>query len=250
MNPEQTRKVLNFDPLYFAERATGHSYKEDESTMGLGFLMHLRHTAEKSAMLEGVDDTTMRTKLVDYLRIAKEIGFVMVFEQDIVVPEELREDYDDGRKDRHYIMWHPQHSILLVFDSYSNNTTVNGGNFYYTWRPHNMGDYHNYTSSGGFRKGPLREDDKVWVGSHDCREALRFHISELLTHGEFLSQWTEYPRPWLMHYGDQRLPKERKDDFNFLHGPYGYWSQVNCGYASRLPEYVQKAICFNTDSEG
>jgi hypothetical protein len=252
MKPEQYKQALNFDPLADAERVTGKSYKKDETTMHLGFLMHLQHTARKHAMLAEADDTSSRTPLEDYLRIAKEIGFETVLEHDIVIPENLKKDYDNNRVDRHYIMWHPQYSILLNFDSYTSyggNCTVNGGNFYYAWRPHDKDSYGSFISTGSFSKFAREVGDYIWVGSHDCREALRFKIAQLLEGGEFLTQWPEYGHPWLMHYGDQRIGDAQKETTP-LYGSNGYWSQVNHDYASKLPEHVQKAICFTAEAEG
>ena len=246
MNPKAKRDMLKFDALGEAEKATGHSYKEDEPTMGLGFMLHIGHTATKQAMLESQDDTSMRTKIEDYIRIAKSIGFEMVLEHDIIIPKELKQEYDDEKKvNRHYIMWHPGYAILLTFDSYWGNKSINGSKFYYSWRPEKDLNTYDYTSSGSMVQGPLGEDDRIWIGSHDGREALRFNISELAAHGEFVKQWPKYPSLWLMHYGDQRLPKELEDNHSAVFGRGGHWDQVNCGYAAQLPEHIQKAICFN-----
>ncbi len=238
MSPQDKRKMLNFDSLAEAEKATGESYKKDEHTQHFGFLLHLGKTATVKAVLEEDDDTTFATKVVDYLRIAKELGFEIVLEHDFIIPEELKKSYDDGKIDRHYIMWHPEYSVLLNFDTYGGNETVNGGNFYYAWKPKNMKNWHDYTSSGGFKPGD------IWVGSHDCREALRFNFEELRDNGQFLKQWTEQPHLWLMHYGDQRIAKELEDDHSALYGPGGKWDKINKGYLDKLPAHVQKAICY------
>lgn len=50
-------EILRYDALDTAERLTGKSYKEDEDTMGLGFLMHISHGERKAAALKATDDT-------------------------------------------------------------------------------------------------------------------------------------------------------------------------------------------------
>lgn len=181
-----------------------------------------------------VADTSMHTKLADYLFIAKNIGFEMVFEQDIFIPAELQRSYD---KNRHYIMWHPGYSILLSFDSYFNDTSVNSGNFYYAWKPNHYPSCYDFISSGIFR-GKVGES-MVWVGSHDCRKALCFNIETLAKKGEFLIQWPELPHLWLANYADYRIFDNLKDNQSGE-----YWHEVNRSYLERLPEYVQRAICF------
>jgi len=45
---------------------------------------------------------------------------------------------------------------------------------------------------------------KIWVGNHDCREALKFNISELQKNGTFVKQWVDTPFLWLLHYMDTK----------------------------------------------
>lgn len=247
MKPKLDRSVLTFDSLDTAEKITGKSYTKDKTTMNLGFVLHLESAAARERILSEAGDTSMRSKLADYLRIAKSAGFEMVLEHDIVVPAEFKKSYEGEKVNRHYIMWHPEYSILLNFDSYNGNKSINGGSFYYAWRPKDpaaRGEWRDCLSSGGMCQDPQDEDANVWVGSHDCREALRFNIMELAKHGTFLKQWPKYPHLWLMHYGDQRLPEELEKNHK---AQSGHWDKVNRGYASRLPEHVQKAICFSQE---
>ncbi len=48
---------LAVDPLAMAERITGKSYKDDESTSGLGMLLSLQHNRNKRDLLEFMGDT-------------------------------------------------------------------------------------------------------------------------------------------------------------------------------------------------
>ena len=57
-----------------------------------------------------------------------------------------------------------------------------------------------FTSSGSFkhpdgfvtsdvRDAAYNNNELIWVGYHDCREALRFHIRRLREDGTFLNPW-------------------------------------------------------------
>ena len=163
------------------------------------------------------DDTTLMNTLEDYLRIIKDEGFEIVSKIDFI------NDYESHDKESLFIAWHKD-GILLVFDTYRGKD-INGGHFYYNWKPNpDEKEWFYYTSSGCFNK-----DLKTYIGSHDAREALRFHINQLREHGTFLSQWIERPFIWLLHFMDTRGDK------------YDY-PAINEARISVLPDHVKKAI--------
>ena len=45
---------------------------------------------------------------------------------------------------------------------------------------------------------------KIWCGDHDCREAVKFNISQLNSNGNLIKQWKETPFLWLLHYMDTK----------------------------------------------
>lgn len=143
-DPEIT-KLLGVDPLADAEKFTGKSYKEDHDTMSLGALMHMAHAREKETALRFSDDTVMLNDLERYLRIAHEEGFEKVLEVPFASPHHATEE-------KLFFFWHPD-GILLRFDTWD-AIRVNGGNFYYNWKPFpgwfEAGQPH-VTSSGGWR---------------------------------------------------------------------------------------------------
>jgi len=47
----------------------------------------------------------------------------------------------------------------------------------------------------------------IWSGNHDCREAIKFNINQLLENGKFLKKWKEQPFLWLLNYMDSK-PKD------------------------------------------
>ena len=73
---------------------------------------------------------------------------------------------------------------------------------------------------------------KIWSGSHDCREAIKFNISQLAKNGKFLKRWKESPFLWLLNYMDT----EDSD--------YDYKS-INNERLSKLPKYILNRINYN-----
>lgn len=69
----------------------------------------------------------------------------------------------------------------------------------------------------------------VWVGDHDCREALKMNVTNLIHNGVFLAKWKKSPFLWLLHYMDTKTE--------------GYdYEKINAERIAMLPEYVRNAI--------
>ena len=156
--------------------------------------------------------------------------------------------------DTMYVYWHPVDCILLVFDTFYSGKSVNGGNFYYNWLPNaeNKGKRWEFTSSGGYEHPDGRSSDYkrvppdvwdaayennelFWVGYHDCREALRFHIRRLREGGTFLNPWKFSPIVWLTHWAD------RKDDRDKSYDSSGY-DDITLERFAKLPQKAQDAL--------
>lgn len=70
---------------------------------------------------------------------------------------------------------------------------------------------------------------RVWSGDHDCREAIKFNIKEMVENGTFLKKWIQPPFLWLLHYEDTKVPG------------YSYVDITN-ERISRLPVDIQEII--------
>lgn len=212
------------------------------------------------------DDADFNCDLERYKRIIAEEGFREVLR----VPFVSVNPWDEKRDESLYIYFRDKGGVLLAFDTYYGEKSVNGGNFYYNWKPKNK-DYEKYrvTSSGGWRfdcppelevsyeeryvdgvrqeTPAIAEKDRkrrelfmekaVWVGSHDCREAIRHNISKLEEFGEFLTPWQESPFLWLLHHMDTQSP-EGKD---LGYKSYDY-EGITKSRIAQLPEDVRRAI--------
>lgn len=214
--------LLNYDPLATAEKITGMHYKDggvslDNPTIGIGLLLAQRNAAEKNAILDELDDTKLSNNLDRYQSIITNYGFEQV------LADEWKSGH--GHEETYFIYAHRK-GLLLSFDTYS-GCRVNGGKVYYNWRPA-TDDASNWecTSSGGYTN---YDSDPVWVGDHDCREALIHKLNRLNNRGEFVTPWVKRPFLWLLHYDDSKVP--------------GYdYRAITEARIKRLPEWVQEFI--------
>lgn len=210
---EHLADALNHDPLAAAEKITGERWGG-----GLVIEMHLRSVQAKRRLLEDADDTHFSSSFADYTRIIARIGFERVLHIPFI-------DERDSVVNSFQVWWDESRAILLHFDTYYGEKSVNGGRFHYNWLPqHGYEIRHDYetgqdieqwgwiggrftcTSSGHcFEFGVDSEGRKMtgWSGYHDCREAVAFHIRKLEQNGEFIKPWRDFPScMWLAHYMD------------------------------------------------
>lgn len=190
LDDEMLHSLLRYDALADAEEIRGTSYKDDEGTSALGFVLMRRAADMKAEILGQAGDTVFNNELGRYLDIVTGYGFMPAYEEKFQGPiSDCEETY--------HILYHPSFGLLLSFDTFRGDH-VNGGKIYYNWRPAEEG-WSRWTSSGHMR------DDGVWVGDHDAREALLFNLRMLRENGKFVSPWAERPFLWLCHSGDRRF---------------------------------------------
>jgi len=218
--------MLNFDPIDFAEKLTGNSYKDDNDTANLALGIAIQHNAQKSEMLAAAGDSTFSNEIGQYIRIIEDIGFECVAS----IPFVGKSPWEDERKETLYLYAHRDLGILLKFDTF-NGDHVNSGNFYYCWKPN---DCENHKWMQMTSSGTLREDEngeKYWVGYHDCREAIRYHINQLKKAGTFIQKWPKNNKAWLwlLNYMDTKNP-----DYNY--------KEINQSRVKLMPEWVQEMI--------
>ena len=207
------RKALDRDGLAEAEKTTGQRWNDNPAVTALGMLNHMEIAKQRDELLMLTDDSTFSNTLERYLDVIGKEGF----EQVLCVPFAGRQTSENL-----FIYWHPRDGILLRFDTYGGDH-INGGHFYYNiWLDPKA---YNARSSGQFVTEPRDDGKRLWVGDHDCREAIRFNIQTLRNHGEFIPKWQKRPFLWLLHYMD-----------NEKHGI------VNERRIAMLPQHVRDAI--------
>ena len=182
---DKIQTALKTDPIDDFEKLTGKHYTENSDLENMALMaFHVDHANKKEKLLADNGDTVFSMSTDDYKRNIEEYGFKQVYHETFSGRDNQPEDF--------YIYWLERHSILLCFDSHYGKR--NSGKFYYNWKPLVENRYE-FTSSGGYK-------DDVWIGDHDCREALRHNIDQLASNGEFLTQWVETGFLWLRHHGD------------------------------------------------
>ena len=230
---EKIGSILGADPLDIAEKITGTSYKDDSATVSLGMVLMQARRKELDTLMAQTDDTVFSNDTENYLRIVRSIGFQEILKVDFT------NDYSKAPESL-YVFWHDADGILLKFDTYDTHR-VNGGKFYYNWRPNDQtlrGPH--VLSSGSYTEET--ENGYVWAGDHDCREALRFHIRQLKTYGTFVKPWIRKPFLWLLHYVDTRSGTG-KYDFEAINNEriVLFPENVRKGMGLRRPRVVQTA---------
>lgn len=221
--------LLNFDALAEAEKIRGTSYKEDNATSMLGLALQFDKVQSLRAALDARDDTKLSETVSNYLRIAQSEGFEIVLQ----LPFTGRWRGGVERQETLYVLFNAKEGILLKFDTY-NSKDVNGGKFYYNWRPNPGVETWRVTSSGGWHG---TGEDSYWVGDHDCREALRHHLAKLRQNGAFLTPWRDMPFLWLLHYMDTK----DAEGGSLLYNGYDY-KAITAERIAMLPDFVQVAI--------
>jgi hypothetical protein len=225
ISQEELDKLLKYDALHDAEKMTGGDSADPKSIAHhLGIQNFFENKEKKKEALHALDDTTYHEPLSRYLRIAREIGFEVALEVPFKGSMGL---------ETFYVLW--RRGVLLYFDTYDRRTQLNGGSFWYNWEPaQGLQEAWRYTSSGGYAR---HGESRVWVGHHDCREALRHHISQLEVHGKFLENWEEQGYLQLLHHGDE-------NDLEQAGRPYDLdrTDRITKSRIALLPEHVRKAI--------
>jgi len=75
----------------------------------------------------------------------------------------------------------------------------------------------------------------IWSGDHDCREAIKFNISQLKENGTFVKNWIKPPFLWLLHYMDTKVE--------------GYDHEaITMERLKKLPEHVVEAMAIRFGS--
>lgn len=110
----------------------------------------------------------------------------------------------------HY--WHPEKGgcIGLLNKNLETSFTIDGFPSYSTYESVNYEEYRQeWDKINGVRNEmvdrAINEGKRiVWIGDHDCREALITHIKALYENGTFLKKWVDCQFPWLTHYGEMK----------------------------------------------
>ena len=229
-NNEELETRLAFDALNAAEKITGRSINDGDRPAGEIASMLLQENEDRKRELLLINnDTTFFDTLEHFTAVILDMGFDLALREDFISDSSL-----DGRnkgQESFYIYAH-RDGMLLAFDTFWGDK-MNGGHLYYNWVPNSVNDRSGAAGIGSFKEHPegVEFDGRrlIWVGDHDCREALRLKVNRLRKHGRFMPKWGKAPFLWLMHHQDIKA----KD--------YDY-EALNKARIAKLPEWVQEMI--------
>ena len=217
---KQLEDALHFDALDFAEKITGKDYHDDKATGAIGLVAQYKNERVKKQLLTQNNDVFFNMPLESYIKCFMDIGFGEIYHETFISPSSNKEE-------DLYCFWEKTRSILLVFDTYTMlKKGLNGGQFFYNWKPNNPNSYI-YGRSGHFTK------DFVWVGYYDCREGVRYIIGEMDRLGKFISPWVERPFIWISSH------KDHKKEGSY---PFYHLDKITEERLKKFPEDIQALI--------
>lgn len=212
---KETDELLRRDAIAESEEELGVTWKDDELVVANAFgkLQEIGEQKKAHAILQM--DSYWCMPQAEYIACIERLGFKRIYYKAFSA-----EHCGSVTEGEHFIYWLADKAILLKFDTYGKTGGINGGNFYYNIRPKT--DNFAARSSGGMR-------GNVWCGSHDCREAIKHHITMLSEQGEFLTKWVEQPFLWLLNWSDTKNE--------------GYdYEAINKAIIKQFPKEVKEAI--------
>lgn len=215
-------RLLKMDPLLDAEKITGKSYKEDDSTASLGMIMQVAKASQvQDEML--IRDDTFYNMTFDYaLNIIADLGFEEVYTQS--KPDNR---YSQDRLPVVYkIFW--RGGVLLSIESYSWETKeelkVNKLDFFGNWIPDSAktSQWSPVSGSGGFRRrtpgfdGEIEGDPWMLVMRWDGRTALRHNLARIEAEGTFQDHWVSAQGLYLHSFVEEPVRDPSNYDASWL----------------------------------
>lgn len=261
------KKIQNEDPIVIAEKLTGKSYKKDNNTNLLGLSLQMEKNKILNELMDKSDDTKFRETTEEYLKKVTDFGFEVVLTEefnsldwdDKLIKECLyilwHKNYsillvfDTFRGHRNggnfYYNWSP--------NDFSNkqNLTSSGSFEGFYWKSdfseqlinpeeypkwdansQSWDEYSIILNKWSNRNKEYIKDNNlktIWVGDHDCREAIKNNINLMAQNGTFLKKWKKQPFLYLLHHRDTKIEN------------YSY-KEINQKRLNRLPDYVKECI--------
>lgn len=200
---EIVESALHNDAIHDVEQITGKRWTEfSREDQRLALSKHMKSVDAKRHVLNSMDDVTFGCKLPEFERVITDIGFTLYASGEFTYCGQYKDAIPTTEA---WKIWADlSRGLLLFHDTFYNQEKINSGRFYYQWKPRegiSWQDRCGCTSSGSIDK------TGVWHGYHDCREAVRYSISKLEEHGEFIVPWNgNSPSTiWFSHCGDPRV---------------------------------------------
>jgi hypothetical protein len=118
MGDDPLDEILKTDALTEAQNITGKSYKEDDETMKLGFLMHIMKGDQKKRALKARGDTYYSQPFEEHCALVESYGFEMVYE----------ETYENDGGHPEWLRYYCHREKALFYDVHTYNRPYKGDN--------------------------------------------------------------------------------------------------------------------------
>jgi hypothetical protein len=195
---ELTKKVLSIDTISEVEKMLGKNWQEftNDENLAMLDLAFLTNTI-KTSHLKEIGDTHSQMTWNEFKYLLGQKGFVNAYSYDF--------EYD-GQVNEFIIYYNSSKGWVICATSYSNKTTVNGGNFYAEIEANSKEsrkDVFRWMGSGGL----INKDGLVLHTSHDVRDGLFSKVEELEKYGKYLNKWTDPDRfLWFLDFSETKVP--------------------------------------------
>ena len=143
----------------------------------------------------------------EFINVLTESGFKEVLK----IPIDSSENF--------FVFWRP--GLLITLDTFIGR--VNRAMLYFNF----CGQRSAIHGSSAFVADT--DQGRVYSGSTDIRNGLRYKLGDMLEVGTLLEKWVERPFLWLLHYEDTKAAGYKFDD-------------INAERIALLPENVREAI--------
>jgi len=197
-----TEDFLRSDPIAEVESMLGNKSCKDFNSGELAFLLSYSGTSNnmKNEHFKSIEDTYSRMTWSEFKNLIKSNGFIPAMEYD------FKDDKSD-QVNEFILYYNKEKGLIICATSYSNKTSVNGGNLYGEIQANDKESGYiifQWLSTGGM----VDKEKLIFSTSHDVREGLFSKLKILESAGTFIPKWVEKNRfLWFLDYNE----KNKKD---------------------------------------
>ena len=191
-NEKQINHVLTRDPLEQAEKTFGKRWDRfSDEEMSAAMVLNMVCNAEKEHVMREMKDTHFSMSWNEFEEILASNGFKIGYEEKFPYEDRFEKEVVFCRED----------GLLIWATSFSNMTSVNGGQLYGEIQLRNVEDRMNIPRcSNGF----LNFEEKKLHFEADVREGLIYFINQMQKYGEFLPRWEEEHKfLWFLNFSQE-----------------------------------------------
>lgn len=196
---ENTKTILNFDPVATAETLLGKRHEDwDPATDGYVALgLAMASNKVKAEHLKITGDTYFGITWIDFVEIAKAYGFKSGYCQNFTGTGWSDKDVEEEE----IIFFHEEKGLILHAESY-NGKSVNSAKVYGEVKMGDKIEKNQWEALKGCSHGG--NGNGTMYFNVDVREGFRFHLDALSEAFEFSKRWSEVPFLWFLNYMDTK----------------------------------------------